>query len=227
MSHKYYSYSGQVIYNNNKKSSNEEEVVLNNDDGHIIRKKDNKIIEKKKINIRDFQKYLKKRDISISSSVLKNALAILNRALLSSTRQLDYLVDPNDEYEYEPDIEYVDEDQMPIFTDKIAKLIYKEKGLEKKDRIFLNVNLKVKELRNFINLRYAPDPIRYDKMTKKQLVDELKYPRYDSDDEFEQIGQMGGYNDLVEPQVGFEGNINSLPQRTLDFSFPDIIKKNI
>ena len=65
------------------------------------------------------------------------------------------------------------------WTTKINNLIYVDKGLNRKERNYIKNTLKVEALRSFVNLRYAADPVRYDKMKKNELVDELKYSRYD------------------------------------------------
>ena len=65
------------------------------------------------------------------------------------------------------------------WTTKINNLIYVDKGLNRKERNYIKNTLKVEALRSFVNLRYAVDPVRYDKMKKNELVDELKYSRYD------------------------------------------------
>ncbi len=60
---------------------------------------------------------------------------------------------------------------------KIDNLIYLNRKLNLKERKYINNNLNKRALNLFINLRYATDPI-YDKMTKKELINELKYSRY-------------------------------------------------
>ena len=64
------------------------------------------------------------------------------------------------------------------FPQKINDLIYKDKGLSKKEITYLKNKLKKDALNLFVNLRYPVDPVRYDPMTKKELLKELKYPRY-------------------------------------------------
>jgi len=58
-------------------------------------------------------------------------------------------------------------------------LQYIDRSLTIKERTFINNKLNKRALLKFINLRYPPDPIRYDKMKKKELIEELKYPRYE------------------------------------------------
>jgi len=62
---------------------------------------------------------------------------------------------------------------------KIDTLIYTDRGLNLKERTYIKNTLTVGALRTLVNVRYAVDPIRYNKMKKKELVDELKYSRYD------------------------------------------------
>mgnify|MGYP001191171286 FL=1 len=52
-----------------------------------------------------------------------------------------------------------------------------DRGLTKKERDLLN-NRSLSELKLWVNVRYPPDPQRYDKMSKKQLISEFKFPRY-------------------------------------------------
>ena len=61
---------------------------------------------------------------------------------------------------------------------KIVDLIYIDNKLTKKDKTYINNTLNVAALRLFVNFRYAPDPQRYDKMKKAELIEELKYSRY-------------------------------------------------
>ena len=62
---------------------------------------------------------------------------------------------------------------------KIDNLCYKMKALTKREREFINKSLTKQKLFYFVNTRYAPDPCRYIPMKKKELIEELKYPRYD------------------------------------------------
>ncbi len=66
------------------------------------------------------------------------------------------------------------------WTKKINNLIYINRGLSPKELKYINTTLNTSGLRFFVNLRYAPDPIRYDKMKKCELINELKYTRYDN-----------------------------------------------
>ena len=68
------------------------------------------------------------------------------------------------------------EDEWP---QRVNDLIYQEKCVSKKDRNYINKTLKLEALRLFINLRYITDPLRYDNMNKNQLINELKYKKYD------------------------------------------------
>ena len=61
----------------------------------------------------------------------------------------------------------------------IQDILSREKGLTKKERDLLNKTLSQSELCFLTNFRYAPDPQRYDKMSKNQLISEFKYPRWD------------------------------------------------
>lgn len=67
-------------------------------------------------------------------------------------------------------------DKLPS---EINHLIYLERGLNGKEINYIKKMLKVDALRMIINLRYPPDPIRYDTMRKKNLLNELKYSRYE------------------------------------------------
>ena len=62
---------------------------------------------------------------------------------------------------------------------KIDDLKHIDQGLNKKEKEYLSKTLNKKALNLFMNLRYAPDPLRFDKMTKKELLYELKYSRYE------------------------------------------------
>ena len=64
------------------------------------------------------------------------------------------------------------------WPDWINKLTYLDRPLTKKERNRLGRSLNKQGLYFFVNLRYPPDPCRYDPMLKKDLLDELKYPRY-------------------------------------------------
>jgi len=66
-----------------------------------------------------------------------------------------------------------------LWPGKIKNLIYTDRGLNSKERNYIKNKLKVDALRIFVNLRYAVDPIRYDNMKKAELLNELKYKRYD------------------------------------------------
>ena len=68
--------------------------------------------------------------------------------------------------------------EMPNWSDRHNDLMYIMRGLNQKEQNYINNSLKVSELRIFLNIRYAPDPCRYDIMTKKELLNELKYKRY-------------------------------------------------
>ena len=61
---------------------------------------------------------------------------------------------------------------------KINNLIYINRGLNNKERNYIFNILKIKALRLFVNLRYPPDPIRYNNMKKNELKNELKHRRY-------------------------------------------------
>ena len=70
-------------------------------------------------------------------------------------------------------------DENDKWPSKIDHLIYIDRGLNAKEKIYIKNKLKINALRLFLNLRYAPDPIRYNKMTKDILLKELKYKRYE------------------------------------------------
>jgi hypothetical protein len=62
-------------------------------------------------------------------------------------------------------------------------ILHLDRGLTKEERHFLASKFTVSELNEMVNVRYAVDPQRYDKMSKKELVQEFRYPRYDDFDE--------------------------------------------
>jgi hypothetical protein len=64
------------------------------------------------------------------------------------------------------------------WSEKINFYCYTIRGLTNSESNYINNKLNKEELYLFVNLRYPVDPIRYDKMTKKQLLKELKYNRY-------------------------------------------------
>jgi len=68
--------------------------------------------------------------------------------------------------------------QEKTWPNYITELMYTMRGLTVNERKYINNSLKVGTLRAFVNIRYGPDPNRYDKMLKKQLIMELKHPRY-------------------------------------------------
>ena len=70
-------------------------------------------------------------------------------------------------------------DENDKWPSKIENLISINRGLNSKERNYIKNKLKIDALRLFLNLRYAPDPIRYNKMTKNLLLNELKYKRYE------------------------------------------------
>ena len=70
-------------------------------------------------------------------------------------------------------------DKVTKFPKEINRLIYIDRGLNNKEIEYIKNILTVDTLRLFVNLRYAPDPIRYDCMGKTELINELKYSRYD------------------------------------------------
>ena len=70
-------------------------------------------------------------------------------------------------------------DENEEWSNKINNLIYINRGLNSKEINYIKNKLKKNALRLFLNLRYAPDPIRYNKMTKDILLNELKYKRYE------------------------------------------------
>ena len=65
------------------------------------------------------------------------------------------------------------------FPKEITDLIYINRGLKNNEINYIKKMLKLDTLRNLVNLRYAPDPIRYGNMKKNELLNELKYSRYD------------------------------------------------
>ena len=65
------------------------------------------------------------------------------------------------------------------WPEEINTLTYTDRGLYRNEINYIKKTLTVGALRSLVNIRYAVDPCRYDKMTKKELADELKYNRYD------------------------------------------------
>lgn len=57
--------------------------------------------------------------------------------------------------------------EIPNWSDTHTVLIYIMQDLNQTERNYINNSLKVSELRLFLNLKYAPDPCKYDTMTKK------------------------------------------------------------
>lgn len=147
---------------------------------------------KKKINKKDFKKYISSKNLHISNDILDNAIRIFNA------------------------------------TDKLQTMMYTEGGLSMTDRNFVNKEINLTGLKEFIKVRYM-DKIRiYSKNTKKELINYLKHPRYSTTHNTNSVLlQRGGYyKDLQVPQAGFDGSMNTLTTKTLDFSFPDIVKNN-
>ena len=70
-------------------------------------------------------------------------------------------------------------DKNDKWPSKINDLIYIDRGLNYEEINYIKNKLKKNALQLFVNLRYAPDPIRYNKMTKILLLKELKYKRYE------------------------------------------------
>ena len=70
-------------------------------------------------------------------------------------------------------------DENDKWPSKIENLISITRGLNSKEINYIKNKLKINALRLFVNLRYAPDPIRYNKMTKDTLLKGLKYKRYE------------------------------------------------
>lgn len=70
-------------------------------------------------------------------------------------------------------------DVMDELPKQINTLIYIQRGLHDTEINYIGKTFKVNALRMIINLRYAPDPKRYDGMKKKELLNELKFTRYD------------------------------------------------
>ena len=60
---------------------------------------------------------------------------------------------------------------------KINGYCYIRRGLTKSESKYINNKLNKEALYLFVNLRYPVDPVRYNRMTKKQLLKELKYDR--------------------------------------------------
>ena len=61
----------------------------------------------------------------------------------------------------------------------IFEYLYEYNGLKTREIKIIDKKLNKNALKLFINMRYAVDPIRYDKMLRSQLLNELRYPRYD------------------------------------------------
>ncbi len=58
-------------------------------------------------------------------------------------------------------------DENEKWPSKIEDLISINRGLNCEERNYIKNKLKKNTLRLFVNLRYAPDTIRYNKMTKE------------------------------------------------------------
>ena len=214
MSNKYYSYSSSVIYSNNNKKSSEEEIILKNDSGRIIKKKNGKIVQDKKINRKEFQKYLDDRELFIDDRIINNALFTFNNLLLPNLIQ-------NPIYKEKKDKTYISKKTTKNKDiQKLKKLLTKKKGLTKKEIKYINSNLNKQELVKFMTNRYSVDKKIFNNMTKKQILEDLKHGVQKDFD-----NQNGGFLN-GEPQPGFIGNYNNLEQKTLDFNFPEIIKNN-
>lgn len=198
MNPKYYSYSSSYVYKNNNGNIEEEQISLNNDKGRIIKAKNGKIVKDKKISKKEFKSYLADRNLDINDEIIENALKMFNNTLLPILPKLKQIENTNP-------------------TNELKFLQNKSIGLDKKERDFINKTLNKKELIKFIVNRYNVNKNVFKNMTKKQILADLKHPR--------QI-QRGGYRDLQEPQVGFEGSKEQLTNNTLDYSFPKINKTN-
>ena len=64
------------------------------------------------------------------------------------------------------------------FPPKVEKLLYINRGLKPNERRYIYNKMKIGALKLFVSMRYGPDPIRYDTMTKRELIKELRHRRY-------------------------------------------------
>ncbi len=210
MSNKYYSYSSSIIYSNNGQKSVEEEIVLNNNKGHIIRKKNGKVVKDKKITKKEFKEYLDKNNLFLDDNVINNALMTFNSVLLPTLVNI-----PSNKYKTIKSKNKKDKN-----TSKLKILLDKQSGLSKKEINYIDNNLNKKDLINFMAMRYNVEKVIFKDMTKKQILKDLKHSIEKNSN------QNGGFLENGEPQPGFNGNVNNLQPKTLDFNFPEIIKNN-
>ena len=64
------------------------------------------------------------------------------------------------------------------FPPKVEKLLYINRGLKLDERLYIYNKMKIGALKLFVYMRYGPDPIKYDTMTKRELIKELRHRRY-------------------------------------------------
>lgn len=64
------------------------------------------------------------------------------------------------------------------FPPKVEKLLYINRGLKTDETRYIYNKMKKEALKLFVSMRYGPDPNRYDAMTKRELIKELRHRRY-------------------------------------------------
>ena len=149
MNSKYYSYRKTVIFNGQNTESEEEDIFLNNEKGKIVRKKNGNIVENKKITKSEFKKYLQDRNLTISDTMMINAVNLFNNVMLKNI-----LKDENN-------------------SKKISKKPDTRKKLTEaqKKRV---LKLKKKEIVNYLNKNFNLNLKENTRHTKKDLVQILE-----------------------------------------------------
>ena len=149
MNSKYYSYRKTVTFNGQNTESEEENIFLNNEKGKIVRKKNGNIVENKKITKSEFKKYLRDRNLTISDTMMMNAVNLFNNVMLKNI-----LIDENN-------------------SKKISKKLDTRKKLTaaQKKRV---LKLKKKEIVNYLNKNFNLNLKENTRHTKKDLVQILE-----------------------------------------------------
>ena len=177
--------------------------MLEGNTGKIITKKNGKTIQDRTITKKEFKKYLKAKNLKIGDNIISNAINMFNTLLLPQLENSKLVI---------KDLENKDI--------KIVGLKNKQLGLNRDEISYINKNLNKRDLIKFMQQRYNVKDSIFKNMTKKQILEDLKFPKNNL------TNQDGGYFDQNEPQAGFNGDLSNLKQKTLDFSFPEIIKNN-
>lgn len=145
MNSKYYSYKKTVTFNGQNTESKEENIFLNNEKGRVVRKKNGNIVENKKITKSEFKKYLQDRDLTISDSMMTNAVNLFNNVLLKNI-----LNDKN-------------KSQKKITQKKLNK--------SQKNKV---LRLKKKDIVDYLNKNFKLNLKENTKHTKKDLIEILE-----------------------------------------------------